>query len=244
MDISHKKPLFLDEIISKITGINQILKKKRVGILKNPSILNKKNQQSDDLFSEQMFLLNLSRNESITRIKTLKVFRKNLYDETTNHVKMQPDILKKQASLKEILISSKKLKMLFDEKKLKREPCVITELWSDQYYRSLFKHSKLDNLIKESDKEKIWRFVKQKAILNNSKTQFSSPHKTQNYDQIHPYSKINNNDKNKMFPILNESKHSSIQSDDNFLKNNEESMITIHKSNGKKKKPTNEISFC
>jgi len=176
ININTRRILF-DETISSSDIISKILKKKREGILKNQSILNEKNSQIDDLFSEQMLLISLNRNETYTRKKTLKTFQKNLFEEIYKPLEKKiPNILKKQSSLKEILISSKKLKMTIEENKRKREPYVITDLWSNKYYRKLLKHSKLDSLIKETEKEKIWRTTKQRALLNltNSKDQTSS----------------------------------------------------------------------
>lgn len=147
--------------------ITKLLKKKRVGILKNPSILQAKQEHADDIVSEQIFLLNLGKNEPIYRKKTLKNFRKDFYEDSLeNNEKTMPSILKKQSSLKEILISSKKMKMAFEKRKHKYEPCLVTQFWSDKYYRSLFKHSKLDLLDKETEKERIWSFVKRNAFEN------------------------------------------------------------------------------
>ena len=164
MDHFPKKQILRNDISSNSHSMGKLLKKKRVGILKNPSILHTKNEQTDDVVSEQIFLLNLSKNEPITRKKTLKNFRKSFFEEDQYERKL-PNILKKQASLKEILISTKKLRIGFEQQKLRYKPCVITEFWSEKYYRSLFKHSKLEVLEKDTEKENIWRFVKQKAQI-------------------------------------------------------------------------------
>lgn len=165
-----KKSILFDEISTSNSLVSKILEKKRIGILKNPSILeDEKNQDPmEDLFSEQLFLLNLNKQETNSRVKTLRAFHRNFYYGIDEYPKKQsPNLLKKQASLKEILISSKKLKISLEDKKMKKEPYVISELWSDKYYRCLLKHSKLDNLIKETEKEKIWRFVKAKSMSHD-----------------------------------------------------------------------------
>ena len=96
-----KKSILFDEIMSSNSYVSKILQKKRVGILKNSSLLKKEDEPIEDLFSEQMFLLNLSKQETTSRIKTLKTFFKKLLYQNYEYPKKQlPNILKKQASLK------------------------------------------------------------------------------------------------------------------------------------------------
>lgn len=194
-----KKSILFDEILSNKTIVSKILHKKRAGILKSSLIFNEDNEKIEDLFSEQMILLALSKNETLTRSKTLKVFQKKVFYEDYDHQKKKlPSILTKQASLKEILISSKKLKMDLDQKKASKQNSNITEFWSDQYYRSLLKHTKLDHLIKETEKGKIWKNVKSKSLFEDSNFKNISPIKSHNNN----YSSSRNNNSPTNFPPL------------------------------------------
>jgi len=225
MGHNPKKPILFNENSSNNEFISKLLRKKRVGILKNPSILQTRNEQIEDIVSEQIFLLNLSKNESMTRKKTLRNFRKDFFEEFNDfHERKLPNILKKQSSLKEILISSKKLMMNFEQQKLKYKPCIITQFWSDKYYRSLFKHSKLDVLEKDTDKEKIWRLVKQRAQQNMPKdsnfTSFSQSKIIKNEDLL-PESSAERSTRTRLekLPSLHESRKKSLQKlaeSDNF----------------------------
>lgn len=227
LSINTKRILF-DEIKSNRDEISKILKKKRVGILKNEAILNENNIQVDDLFSEQLFLVNLSKSEHYTRKKTLRTFQKNLFEENYPSTKKLPSILKKQTTLKEILISTEKLKISIEGNKNKKDAYAITDLWSNKYYRNLLKHSKLDSLIKETEKEKIWRATKQRALINKS----NSKGETQSILALSPILPHNIKDSNQKI-ILNIESNKRIS--ENKQKKNEVKLPILDKTKIKEK---------
>lgn len=139
------------------------LNKKRKGILKNINEEDKDIEGVDDMTNEQIYLLNLAKNEHIDRIKTLKTFKKkDIFNEIP--YKFQSANIQKVASLKEIKLSTKNLMRNIKENKKNSTLLLIKDFWSEKYYRAMLRLTKLNNLIKETDKERIWKAVKSKEI--------------------------------------------------------------------------------